>query len=344
MSFLFASIKVNAGEVKKTIDYGWDLGQKDPYWKRQFTGQIIVDSLPELDKTTKILVKIKSKYGTQSAPGFLVMGPSHSVDYTHPEPEWIPPITPEDVYEGSFTITPREIGTFWLRIRAWGEAFKGNSHNEFEIYFTIDESGKTIHFSDIQDHEYMANGLPAHPPIQDDQVNIRYHNRGDFSNSFKVAPPPKVNDTSTVYFELISNRYCPLGVQLFLSLSPNLDVFSLPSSWIGEVKEGDVYRDSFKIVPKTTDFAFLHLEAKAHSPSEEVRDKRREIAGRIFNLWFAFDTSGKINYVGRKGKYRSSGKMSAKEVAESKGEEYNYPKGNIKEYLTKPRIDLTKEK
>ena len=146
----------------------------------------------------------------------------------------------EDVYEGSFTITPREIGTFWLMIRAWGDAFKGNSHNEFEIYFTIDESGKTIHFSNIEDNEYMANNPPAHPPIQDDQVSIRYPSGMDFSNSFRIVPPPRVNDTSTVYFELTSNRYCPEGVQLSLKLTPNLEIITVPSSWVGEVKYGDV--------------------------------------------------------------------------------------------------------
>lgn len=330
-------------EIKKTIDYGWGLGQKDPHWKRGFTGQITVDSLPELNKTTKIFVKIKCKTYSESAPGFRVWGSEESVDYTQLEPEWLPPITPEDVYEGSFTVTPREIGTFWLRIRAWGDPFRGSSHNVFAFYFTIDESGKTIHFSNIADHEYIDNGFSAHPPIQDDQVYIKYVSGRDFSNSFRIAPLPKVNDTSTVYFELVSNRYCPKGVQLSFSLSPNLEILLLPPSWVGEVKEGDVYRDSFEIVPKTTDFASLDLAATAYSPSKEVINKRRGRARTSFSLFFAFDTSGKINYVGREPKYKSSKKMSAKELAKSRGEEYNYPKGNIKEFLTKPKIDLTKE-
>ncbi len=346
LNFLLVSTNSHAGEIKKTIDYGWGLGQKDPHWKRGFTGQITVDSLPELNKTTKIFVKIKCKTYWESAPGFRVRGYEESMDYTQLEPEWLPPITPEDVYEGSFTITPREIGTFCLRIRAWGDAFGGNSSNVFTFFFTIDESGKTTHFSNIEDHEYMANGLPAHPPIQDNQVNIRYTSGMDFSNSFRIAPPPKVNDTSTVYFELVSNRYCPKGVQLSLRLSPNLEMFSLPSSWVGEVKEGDVYKDSFEIVPKTTDLAFLHLEATAYSPSKEVLDKRRGRAQRIFNLWFAFGTSGKVNYIGRVGKYYCPEKwfMTPQEVAESRGEEYRQPKGIGKKFLTRPIIDLTKEK
>ncbi len=343
LNFLLVSMNSHVREIKKTIDYGWGLGKKDPHWKRQFTGQITVDSLPELNKTTKVLVRIKSKYGTKSAPGFRVWGSEESVDYTQLEPEWLPPITPEDVYEGSFTITPREIGTFYLMIRALGDAFRGNSNQVFTFFFTIDESGKTIHFSNIADHEYIDNGLSAHPPIQDDQVYIRYVSGRNFSNSFRIAPLPKVNDTSTVYFELVSNRYCPKGVQLSFRLSPNLEIFLLPSSWVGEIKEGDVYRDSFEIVLKTTDFTSLDLAATAYSPSKEVIDKRRARARTSFSLFFAFDTSGEINYVGREPKYKSSRKMSAKEVAESRGEEYNYPKGNIKEFLTKPIIDLTKE-
>jgi hypothetical protein len=344
---LVISMNSNAGEIKKTIDYGWGLGKKDPYWKRQFTGQITADTLPVLNKTTKILVRIKSKYGTQSAPGFVIRGCEWGVDYTQLEPEWPPPISPEDVYEGSFTIKPLEVGTFGLRIRARGDPFRGSSHNEFGFYFTIDESGKTIHFSNIQDHEYMANNPPPHPPIQDDQVKIRYPGGRDFSNSFKIAPPPKVNDTSTVYFQLISNRYCPQGVQLSLILSPNLEIFSLPSSWVGEVREGDANKDSFRIVPTTTDLAFLALVVEGNSISKEVLDRGRVTARRRFNLHFSFDdASGKLEYVGREGKYYNPEKwwMSAKEIAKSMGEEYRPPKGTQKTFLSKPRIPIVKKR
>lgn len=347
LGILLVSMNSHAKEIKRIINYGWDLGDKDPYWKRQFTGQVTVDYLPELNKTTKILVRIKSKYGRQSAPGFVIRGCEWAADYTQLEPEWTPPITPEDVYQGSFNITPLEVGTFGLRIRAGGDAFRGSSHNEFAFYFTIDESGKTIHFSDIQDHEYMANNPPAHPPIQDDQVKIRYPGGMDFSNSFKIAPAPKVNDTSTVYFELISNRYCPQGVQLSFILSPNLEIFSLPSSWVGEVREGDAYKDSFRIVPTTTDFAFLALVVEGNSISKEVLDRGRVTARRRFDLHFSFDdASGKLEYVGREGKYYNPEKwfMSAKEIAKSRGEEYRPPKGTQKTFLSKPRIPIAKKR
>lgn len=344
LSFFLVSTSSHAGEVKKTIDYGWGLGDKDPYKKRGFTAQITYDSLPELNKDTRILLKIRSKFRHQNAPGFVIRGPDQSVDYTQLEPEWPPPLGTEDIYEGSFSITPREIGTFSFRIRAWGEPFRGSSHNEFSLYLTIDESGKTIHFSNIQDYEYMDNGLPAHPPIKDHQVHIRYSSRGDFSNSFRIVPPPKVNDTSTVYFELTCNRYCPEGVQLSLELTPNLEIITVPSSWVGEVKKGDVYRDSFEIVPTTTDNAILRLNATGDSPSRDVLDKRRGRAQRIFGLFLAFDSSGKVNYVGRKNKYYRSGKsfMSAKEVAKRMGEKFTLPEGDWNKVITKPRVGSKK--
>jgi len=329
-------------EIKKTIDYGWGLGKKDSYWKRQFTAQIEFDHLPELNKTTKVIVKIKSKYQIKDTPGFGISEFEQSVDYTQLEPEWTLPISPEDVYEGSFTITPREIGTFSLYLRAWGEPFRRTSHQAFRICFTIDESGKTIHLSNIPDYDYEKNGPPSHPPIMGDQVSIRYPVGRDFENSFRIVPPLSLNDTSTIYMELKSHRYCPKGVQLFLTLSPNLDVITLPSSWVGEVKEGDVYQDSFKIVPKTTELAFLYLNVAGNSPSEKVSVSHRQIAADTFILQFSFDSSGKLDYVGREDKYYRPGIKQPAEVAASLGQEYRRAEGELKEFMSKPKIPLRK--
>jgi hypothetical protein len=159
-----------------------------------------------------------------------------------------------------------------------------------------------------------------------------------------VIPPFKLTDTSTIYVELESNRYCPEGVQLSLTLSPNLEIIIHPHSWVGEVNEGDVYQDSLRIIPTTTELAFLSLMIEGNSPSEKVLDKDRGIARATFDLHFSFDSTGKVDYLGRKDKYyRPSGKLPW-EVAASLGEEYRVPKGAIKKLLSEPLISIRRKR
>jgi hypothetical protein len=343
-SVLLISMNSHAQEIKKVINYGWGLGDKDPYKKRGFTLQITCDSLPELNKTSRISVKIRSKVRHQNAPRFGITGSEQSVDYTQLEPEWFPPINPEDIYEGSFTITPREIGTFGLYIRAWGKPFRSNSHNTFGLWFTIDETGKTIHFSDIEDYDYRDNGPPAHPPIVNDLIYIRSYRWSDFENAFRIVPSLKLNDTSTIHIELKSNHYCPDGVLFFFTLTSNLEMIRLPSSCVGELKEGEVYKDSFQIMPTTTDLAFLSMRVEGNSPSKDVLDKRRGVATATFNLHFSFDSSGRLDYVGREDKYYRHGRKSPREVAASLGEEYREAKGALKRFWSEPVIPIKKKK
>ncbi len=334
LGILLISINSRAQEIKKVINCGWDLGEKDTDIRRGFIAQITYDRLPELNKTSRIFVKIRAKGSHKNAPGFMIRGCEWAADYTQLEPEWEPPLDPDYIYEGSFTLTPREIGIYCFQICAWGEPFRGNSHNRFALFLIIDESGKTIHFSNTP---YYYNGLPLHPPIGDDQLFIRSYSFSDFRGSFRIVPPLSLNDTSTIYVEVESRCYCPEGIQFYYRLSSNLDMITIPPSWVGEVNEGDVYNDSFKIVPTTTELAFLYLDIECSSASKEAPDKNRVTVHETFELHFSFDASGKLDYVGREDKYFDPSYQKLPwEVAASRGEEYRDAKGGVKKYWSEP--------
>lgn len=342
LGVLLVSMNIFAQEIKQVINYGWDLGKDDPNIRRGFVAQITYDSLPEVNKTSRIFVKIRSKSRHENAPGFRIRGFPLESEYTQLEPEWYPPLDPEYIYEGSFTITPREIGRYSFSIRARGEPFRHSSHHDFGLHLTIGESGKAIHFSDKPDFVY--DGTPSHPPVGPDEVCIRSEPHGDFKSYFCIMPPLSFNDTSIIYVELESKRYCPEGVQFCFKLTSNLEMITIPPSWLGEIKEGDVYKDSFEITPTSTDLAFLSVAAQGNSPSKDVYDKRRGVAMATFDLHFSFDSSGKLDYVGRKDKYYRSDKAGPAEIAARLGEEYRVPKGAIKKLWSEPLIPIRRTK
>ncbi len=329
--------EIHHREIKSIINYGWDLGKDDPNRRRAFVAQITYDSLPEVNKTSRIFVKIRSKSPHEDAPRFMVRVFEWAADYTQLEPEWEPPIDPDYIYEGSFTITPREIGPIVLSIVPWGEAFRGSTRHRFNLCIIFDESGKAVNFSNTPCH---YNGLPSHPPIGDDQVFIRSYSFSDFRGSFRIVPPLSLNDTSTIYAEVESRSYCPEGIQFYFRLSSNLDMITVPPSWVGEVNEGDVYKDSFKIVPTTTELAFLWLDIECSSASKEAPDKKRVNVHETFELHFSFDASGKLDYVGRENKYFDPDGKLPWDVAASRGEEYRDAKGGVKKFWSEPIIPV----
>jgi hypothetical protein len=342
LGILLISMNSRAQEIKKVINYGWELGEKDQYRERGFVAQITYDSLPEVNKTSRIFVKIRSKFRHENAPGFMVRGYEWAADYTQLEPEWYPPLDPDYIYEGSFTLTPREIGGYAFQICAWGEPFRGSSDDRFLLILTIDESGKAIHFSD---RPCYCEGLPSHPPIGDDQVFIKSYPFSDIRGSFRIVPPLSLNDTSTIYVELESRRYCPEGIQFYFRLSSNLDMITIPPSWVGEVNEGGVYKDSFEIVPTTTELAFLWLDIECSAAWKEAPDKERVTISKTFELHFSFDASGKLDYVGREDKYYDpSYEKLPWDVAASRGEEYREAKGAVKKFWSEPIIPMKKKK
>ncbi|MFX1517703.1 MAG: hypothetical protein ACFFC6_15475 [Promethearchaeota archaeon] len=341
LGILLTSLNSHAQEIKKVINYDWDIAEKDQHSRIGFIAQITYESLPEVNETSRIFVKIRCMFRHENAPGFMIRGYEWAADYTQLEPEWYPPLDPDYIYEGSFNLTPREIGGYAFQIRALGEPFRGSTDHRFVLYLIIDESGKAIHFSD---KPYYYYGLPSHPPIGDKQVFIKSYPFSDIRGSFRIVPPLSLNDTSTIHVELESGRYCPEGIQFYFRLSSNLDMITIPPSWVGEVNEGDVYKDSFKIVPTTTELAFLWLDIECSAASKETPDKGRVTISKTFKLHFSFDASGKLDYVGRENKYfHPDGKMPW-DVAASRGEEYREAKGAVKKFWSEPVITIKKKK
>lgn len=294
-----------ASEVEKMIDYNF--GQKEvSIYGADFTAQITFDPLPELLKTSTVHVKIMAMCDLDFDPEYMVITKYNNlIDFTELIPKaWPPPIKEGDIYEGTFTITPTEMGHFSLIILPKAPQLK--PRDRFEFFLAIDESGELVHLSPRVDHDHT--GMAIRPPVVGNEISLKYRVtkridgsiNDDFINIFHIAPLPDLNETSTVCFELTANRECPEGVQFRLSCRGNIELLDIPKSWIGEINISEVHIDSFKIVPRSTGCGWFELWARAHSTPEETRpaalpDEARE----SYRVTFFIDESGKLTFIGR---------------------------------------------
>lgn len=302
----FSLSNIFATQIEKTIDI--HLGKKIvyPYSETRFSAQINFDPLPELLKTSTVHVKIMAMCDLDFDPEFVVLTAYNNlIEFTQLTPvTWPPPIKEGDIYGGTFTITPTEIGKFHIEIVPKAPPIKLKSR--FGFFLTIDESGELVHLSNMRDFDYTET--INHPPIVGNEIELKYrvskHLDGyisdDFINIFHIAPLPALNETSTVRFELTANRECPEGVQFRLTCRGNIDLLDIPKSWIGEINIGEVHIDSFKIVPRSTGCGWFELWARAHSTPEETRpaavpDEARE----WYRVTFFIDESQKLTFIGR---------------------------------------------
>lgn len=305
---LFNSLPgISATEVEQIIDYSFGQKVVRPYWEAKFSGKITFDPLPELLKTSTVQLKIMAMCDFDFDPEFIVITAYNNlIEFTQLIPTtWPPPIREGDIYEGTFTITPTEMGKFNLEIVPKADPIK--LHQRFGFFLTIDESQKLVHLSKMRDFDYTETTI--HPPAVGNEIELKYrvgkHLDGsikdDFVNIFHISPLPALNETSTVGFQLTSNRECPEGVQFYLSWTENMELFDLPNSWVGEVKIGDVHIDTFKIIPKSTGCSQFRLHARAISTAEgtTISTKYSDEATELYVVTFFINESGKLTFIGR---------------------------------------------
>jgi len=304
---LFSSLPgISATEVEQIIDYSF--GQKivRPYQEYKFTAQMTFDPLPELLKTSSVHVKIMAMCDLDFDPEFIVITAySNLIEFTQLVPKtWTPPIKEGDIYEGTFSITPTEMGKFHIEIVPKAPPIK--LHQRFGFFLTIDESENLVHLSKMRDFDYTETAI--HPPVVGNEIKLKYrvsknldgYISDDFINIFNISPLPALNETSTVRFQLTANRQCPEGVQFRLSCRGNIELLGIPKSWIGEIDIGEVHIDSFKVVPRSTGCGWFELWARAHSTPEKTRPAALpDEASESYRVTFFIDESGKLTFIGR---------------------------------------------
>jgi len=146
---------------------------------------------------------------------------------------------------------------------------------------------------------------------------------------FRITPPPTLNDTSLIEFELIADRDYPRGVRFKVGCPMDLKVVGVPPPWLGYIKKGDTYRGSFKIVPTEIGATYLAFVAWGPTIPDEAWTEKEGSCG--YRIHFILDESGKLEYIGRYEKiYRSSGYDRSKSVYRKKRHYYYYqrPEGN----------------
>ena len=239
-----------------------------------FLSKVIFDPLPELNKPTHVLVKLKACYSSEKEIRTSVSGTFASMDCSQTTSQILTPsITKGETYEWDLVIVPRDIGVYQLVLTCAGEQF---THG-----FAFDESGKLAYLDRMFDQSF--NPLPNHPALNDKEIVV-WDGNAFFRNVFHVVPPPSVNDTSVVSYKIIALQDYPEGAKVTLHRA---------RWWRGPIEGGDVYEGSFVLVPKT---AGGHSEIISLYETTATKG-RPPIRYAKFTLFYILDEDGKLKFI-----------------------------------------------
>jgi len=269
-------------EIRQVFEYQWDM-PLDSCGLSPFLRQIRFDPLPEVNKPSKIYVKLKSCWGgAKEPPNIFVIAAEETMDFTQLEPKWLPPIKKGDTYEGSIAITPREIGRHGITIALiTGEA---------RFQFGFSENGDLAHLSEWR--SLPISDLPNHPAITDKEIYVKF-NGNYVTNLFHITPPLSLNDTSTVYYRVITKDYYPDGMKIVTRDHHNIKFKMLP----GPITKGDTLEGTFKVLPSQAGWNSIGLGIE-EPPRDGVKPKNDSFSAQYHLL-----EDGKLLFIakGQKG-------------------------------------------
>lgn len=265
-------------EIRQVFEYRWDQPVDSCSGSYPFFWQVRFDPLPEVNKPTKIYVKLKSCWEWKTDdkyPNIFVIAGEGIMDFTQLEPTWIPPIKKGDIYEGSITIIPREIGRHGITIAL----ITGEASFQFGFY----ENGELAHLSERG--SFPKSDLPNHPAITDNDIYVKFNGQY-ITNLFHIVPPLSLNDTSTVYYRVITKDYYPDGMKI-VTRDGKISYKMLP----GPITKGDTLEGFFKVVPSRSGANGFALDIE-EPPREGVKPKNDRFIAR-----YHLDKDGKLLYI-----------------------------------------------
>ena len=263
-------------EIRQVFEYRWNRSLDScDYWD-PFLWQIRFDPLPELNKPSKIYVSLKSCWeADKKAPRLDVYADENLIDYTQIEPKWLPPIKKGDIFDGCITIVPRDIGKYMICIfELDGPCF----------ILGFDENGELVHLSDRG--SFPISDLPNHPAITEKEIYVKFN--GQYvTNLFHITPPLSLNDTSMVYYRVVTKVDYPDGMKIVTRDHHNIKFKMLP----GPITKRDTLEGSFKVLPSQAGWNSIGLGIE-EPPRDGVKPKNDSFSAQYHLL-----KDGKLLYV-----------------------------------------------
>ena len=325
--------------VENPIDYGWDKPPSDPRFRLPVYAKFLFEEMPSYRREATLKMSFKSAWKFNSPILIYIDGDAGPFDAEPIEFRWNAPILKGDIFEVRTKIKAREIGNYYINVSLFTE-----SRNLFDylISFSIDDKDQVYHLSRNQ---YREDSEPNHLPLNylKNELIIKYRTHlmeipkkyEGFQSALRITPVPKLEDTVDVHYSVVATRNFPLGVQLYLTASENLEVLNIPKNWVGKVKKGKVYKKVIKIVFKASGESYLRFVAAANYYDSD-KDKL-EYGSKWSEIHFQIGENGKLLYAGRQDKHTRPGKVSSL-VAESMGERHIVV--NDRNYSFLPKIEI----
>ena len=107
------------------------------------------------------------------------------------------------------------------------------------------------------------------------------------TNLFHITPPLSLNDTSTVYYRVITKDYYPDGMKIVTRDHHNFSFKMLP----GPITKGDTLEGSFKVIPPRVGWNSIGLGIE-EPPREGVIPKND-----TFSVQYHLLKDGKLLYI-----------------------------------------------
>jgi len=266
-------------EIRQVFEYKWDLPVDSCHGRESYFWQIRFDPLPELNKPSKVYVKLKSCWemktsgiGThpiyKEGPLFKVYADENILDAPQlVEPRWLYPIKKGEIYEGSITIVPRDVGLNRICFFDPGWAC---------FNFGFNENGELVHLSDRG--SFPKTDILHHPLITEKEIYVKFG--GTYvTNLFHITPPLSLHDTSIVNYQVVTKTDYPEGLKIVTRDGRHINFEMIP----GPVAKGDTLRGSFIAVPPRVEWNSIGLGIE-EPPEEGVKPRNDSFSAQYHLL------------------------------------------------------------
>lgn len=286
--WLFSSNLLNGAEkIQEIINYQWNLQLNEEEIKLYpYSALITFEALPELGKTTTVILKLQAHQFCYQEPMTSILRAYHKGDEIGPfecseiEPGWNPPVKKGNIYEGKFSFKAEKPGDYVIGIKInTSSACTEKTESVFHVFFSFDETGKLV-------------SLQGRKSIPENNAIILKFEEASFTNSFRINPPPSLNDTSLVLYRIIIKDEIPQDLKISIVGSDGVDITELPDKATGV--SGSVYycKGGFRIIPKKSGDGYFILQVEEVPELDKISFEKKD-----FKIIFNLDEQGKLKSI-----------------------------------------------